>query len=55
MTWKPAALATFSAKHSTACPPCMWLLALDPNLAKPEHKALSDDVERLFATAGAMN
>ena len=31
------------------------LLALDPNLAKPEHKALSDEVERLFATAGAMN
>lgn len=30
-------------------------LALDPNLAKPEHKALSDEVERLFATAGAMN
>ena len=29
--------------------------ALDPNLAKPEHKALSDEVERLFATAGAMN
>lgn len=74
MTWKPAAPATFSAKHSTACPPCMWrtlckipstltvaqqeakaLLALDPNLAKPEHKALSDEVERLFATAGAMN
>ena len=25
------------------------------NLAKPEHKALSDEVERLFATAGAMN
>lgn len=24
MTWKPAAQATFSAKHSTACPPCMW-------------------------------
>ena len=31
------------------------LLALDPNLAKPEHKGLSDEVERLFATAGAMN
>ena len=31
------------------------LLTLDPNLAKPEHKALSDEVERLFATAGAMN
>jgi len=31
------------------------LLALAPNLAKPEHKALSDEVERLFATAGAMN
>ena len=31
------------------------LLVLDPNLAKPEHKALSDEVERLFATAGAMN
>ena len=31
------------------------LLALDPNLAKPEHKALSDEVERLFATAEAMN
>ena len=31
------------------------LLALDPNLAKSEHKALSDEVERLFATAGAMN
>ena len=31
------------------------LLALDSNLAKPEHKALSDEVERLFATAGAMN
>ena len=30
------------------------LLALAPNLAKPEHKALSDEVERLFATAGAM-
>ena len=24
MTWKPAAQATFSARHSTACPPCMW-------------------------------
>ena len=31
------------------------LLTLDPNLAKPEHKALSDEVECLFATAGAMN
>ncbi len=31
------------------------LLAADPNLAAPEHKALSDEVERLFATAGAMN
>lgn len=31
------------------------LLAADPNLSAPEHKALSDEVERLFATAGAMN
>ena len=31
------------------------LLAVDPNLAKPQHKALSDEVARLFATAGAMN
>ena len=31
------------------------LLAFDPNLAKPQHKALSDEVARLFATAGAMN
>ena len=31
------------------------LLAQDPNLADPAHKALSDEVERLFATAGAMN
>ena len=29
------------------------LLAADPTLA--DHKALSDEVERLFATAGAMN
>lgn len=31
------------------------LLAADPNLAAPEHRALSDEVERLFSTAGAMN
>ena len=31
------------------------LLAVDPNLARPQHKALSDEVARLFATAGAMN
>ena len=31
------------------------LLAADPNLAAPEHHALSDEVERLFSTAGAMN
>ena len=31
------------------------LLAEDPNLADPAHRALSDEVERLFATAGAMN
>lgn len=31
------------------------LLAADPNLANPAHRALSDEVERLFATAGAMN
>lgn len=31
------------------------LLAADPNLADPAHRALSDEVERLFATAGAMN
>ena len=31
------------------------LLAQDPNLAQPQHKALSDEVARLFATAGAMN
>lgn len=31
------------------------LLAADPNLTDPAHKALSDEVERLFATAGAMN
>ena len=31
------------------------LLAADPNLARPEHRALSDEVERLFATTGALN
>lgn len=31
------------------------LLATDPTLSMPEHKPLSDEVERLFATAGAMN
>ena len=31
------------------------LLARDPNLIDPVHRALSDEVERLFATAGAMN
>ena len=31
------------------------LLAADPNLAWPEHRALSDEVERLFATTGALN
>ena len=31
------------------------LLAVDPNLVMPEHRELSDEVERLFATAGAMN
>ena len=31
------------------------LLAQDPNLAKPEHKHLADEVERLFSSAGAMN
>lgn len=31
------------------------LLAVDPNLTNPAHRALSDEVERLFATAGAMN
>ena len=31
------------------------LLAGDPNLTDPAHRALSDEVERLFATAGAMN
>lgn len=31
------------------------LLAADPNLADPAHRPLSDEVERLFATAGAMN
>ena len=31
------------------------LLTRDPNLALPEHRELSDEVERLFATAGAMN
>ena len=31
------------------------LLAVDPNLIDPAHCALSDEVERLFATAGAMN
>lgn len=31
------------------------LLAVDPNLTDPAHRALSDEVERLFATAGAMN
>lgn len=31
------------------------LLAVDPNLIDPAHRALSDEVERLFATAGAMN
>ena len=31
------------------------LLAIDPNLIDPAHRALSDEVERLFETAGAMN
>ncbi len=31
------------------------LLQSDPNLADPAHRLLSDEVERLFATAGAMN
>ena len=31
------------------------LLARDPNLIDPAHRALSDEVERLFETAGAMN
>ena len=31
------------------------LLAKDPNLIDPAHRALSDEVERLFETAGAMN
>ena len=31
------------------------LLAVDPNLAMPQHRALSDEVDHLFATAGAMN
>ena len=31
------------------------LLAVDPSLSRPEHKALSDEVERLFSTTGAMN
>ncbi|MDD6319935.1 MAG: ATP-dependent DNA helicase RecG [Oscillospiraceae bacterium] len=31
------------------------LLEQDPTLSFPEHKALSDEVERLFSTAGAMN
>ena len=31
------------------------LLAEDPNLIDPAHRALSDEVERLFETAGAMN
>ncbi|MEE0708844.1 MAG: ATP-dependent DNA helicase RecG [Gemmiger sp.] len=31
------------------------LLAADPNLIDPAHRALSDEVEHLFATAGAMN
>lgn len=31
------------------------LLAADPNLIDPAHKPLADEVERLFATAGAMN
>ena len=31
------------------------LLETDPNLADPAHRALSDAVERLFATAGALN
>ena len=31
------------------------LLETDPNLADPAHRALSDEVERLFATAGALN
>ena len=30
------------------------LLAKDPNLIDPAHRALSDEVERLFETAGAM-
>ncbi|MCI7792896.1 ATP-dependent DNA helicase RecG [bacterium] len=31
------------------------LLAVDPSLSRPEHKALSDEVERLFSATGAMN
>ena len=31
------------------------LLAKDPNLIDPAHRALSDEVERLFETAGEMN
>ena len=31
------------------------LLAVDPNLAMPQHRALSDEGDPLFATAGAMN
>lgn len=31
------------------------LLAVDPSLSRPEHKVLSDEVERLFSTTGAMN
>lgn len=31
------------------------LLAVDPNLTDPTHRALADEVERLFAAAGAMN
>lgn len=31
------------------------LLERDPNLVQPEHRGLSDEVERLFASAGALN
>ena len=31
------------------------LLGTDPTLSDPAHRALSDEVERLFSTAGAMN
>ncbi|MCI6883764.1 ATP-dependent DNA helicase RecG [bacterium] len=31
------------------------LLAVDPSLSRPEHKVLSDEVERLFSATGAMN